>query len=131
MILINMVMALFKGFSTVGRRRAPFVLTDRDLIKQDLLNEFYTRRGERRMRPTFGSRIWELLMNPMDSSTVGLIREDIEQIVGRDPRVTLLDVTINVLEHVVRADVTLEYVKLGDVDVLRLDFEREDIEGSA
>lgn len=125
-----MVMALFKGFSTVDKRRAPFVLVDRELIKQDLLNEFYTRRGERRMRPTFGSRIWDLLMNPLDASTVSKIREDIEQIVNRDPRVNLLDVTINVLEHTVRADVTLEYVKLGDADILQVEFERQDVEGA-
>lgn len=124
-----MVMALFKGFSTVDRTRAPFVLVDRDLIKQDLLNEFYTRRGERRMRPTFGSRIWDLLMNPLDANTVSKIEEDIEQIVGRDPRVKLLDVTINVLEHTVRADVTLEYVQLADADILRVEFQRQDTEG--
>lgn len=124
-----MIMALFRGFSTVDKKRAPFVLVDRELIKQDLLNEFYTRRGERRMRPTFGSRVWELLMNPMDSSTEAKIREDIEQIVNRDPRVNLLDITINVLEHTVRADVTLEYVKLNDADILRIEFQRQDTEG--
>lgn len=124
-----MIMALFKGFSTVGKNRAPFVLVDRDLIKRDLLNEFYTRRGERRMRPTFGSRIWELLMNPLDARTVAAVREDIEQIVSRDPRVKLLDVSINILEQTIRADVTLEYVKLGDADVLIIEYQRQDTEG--
>ena len=55
---------LFKGFSTVDKNRAPYTLTDTNLIKRDLLNHFYTKKGERVMRPNFGSIIWDMLMEP-------------------------------------------------------------------
>jgi phage baseplate assembly protein W len=118
-------MTLFKGFTTVDRRHAPFVLTNEALVKRDLLNEFYTRRGERVMRPNFGSVIWDLLMNPLDQFTQSEIREDIERIVGRDPRVRLLGIDLFVLDHAVRAEVALEYVKLSTADVLVVEFERK------
>jgi len=51
---------IFKGFSTVNKVKAPYTLTDMALVKQDLLNEFNTRKGERVMRPNFGSIIWDL-----------------------------------------------------------------------
>ena len=93
--MINTCMAtLFKGFSTVDKVRAPYTLTDADLVKRDLLNHFYTRIGERIMRPTFGSVIWDYLMEPEDPETQEIIKEDIERIVKTDPRVQLEDINL-------------------------------------
>ena len=69
MFLINTCMAIFKGFSTIDKVRAPYTLTDIDLVKRDLLNHFYTKKGERLMKPNFGSIIWDLLMEPEDTVT--------------------------------------------------------------
>ena len=54
---------IYKGFSTVNKIRAPYTLTDAELVKTDLLNELNTRQGERVMRPTFGTRIFDILMH--------------------------------------------------------------------
>ena len=59
-------MAKIKGLSTVDKVRAPYTLVDSALVKRDLLNTFYTKKGERLMRPNYGSIIWDLLMNPED-----------------------------------------------------------------
>ena len=83
---------IYKGFSTVGKVRAPYTLIDGDLIKADLLNELYTKRGERLMRPTYGTRIWDILMNPLDQYVVAEIKEDIERIVEKDSRVEMTDI---------------------------------------
>lgn len=77
------------------------------------------------MRPNFGSIIWDLLMNPLDQFTESEIREDITRIVSRDPRVRLLKIDLFILNHVVRAEVALEYVKLNTADVLIVEFERK------
>ena len=61
---------IYKGFSTVNKIRAPYTLTDAELVKTDLLNELNTRQGERVMRPTFGTRIFDILMNPLDEYVV-------------------------------------------------------------
>jgi phage baseplate assembly protein W len=123
---INMCMAtLFRGFSTVDKVKAPFGLTDIELVKRDLLNEFYTRKGERLMRPNFGSIIWDLLMNPEDTFTVDEIREDIERIIAKEDRVELIDVSIFTADHSVRAEVELNYVILNSKDTLYLEFTTE------
>lgn len=118
--------SLFKGFSTVGKVKAPFTLTDVELVKRDLLNEFYTRKGERLMRPEFGSIVWELLMNPEDSFTTDEIREDVERIIAKDQRVELVDVSIFTLDHSVRIEVELNYVILNSRDTLFLEFSTEE-----
>ena len=46
----------YKGFSTVGRNQK-FRLTDFDLVKQDLINHFNIRKGEKLMNPNFGTVI--------------------------------------------------------------------------
>ena len=117
---------LFKGFSTVDKVKSPYTLTDVDLVKRDLLNEFYTRKGERRMRPNFGSIIWDLLMNPEDSFTTDEIRDDIERIIAKEQRVNLIDISVFTLDHSVRAEVELEYVILNSKDTLYLEFTREE-----
>jgi phage baseplate assembly protein W len=118
--------SLFKGFSTVGKVKAPFTLTDVELVKRDLLNEFYTRKGERLMRPEFGSIVWELLMNPEDSFTTDEIREDVERIIAKDQRVELVDISIFTLDHSVRIEVELNYVILNSRDTLFLEFSTEE-----
>lgn len=116
---------VFKGFSTVDKIRAPYSLTDMDLVKRDLLNEFYTRKGERVMRPNFGSIVHDLLMNPTDTFTTDEIRADIERIIEKDQRVEMLDVNIYITDHTVRADVFLKYIILESEDTLYLEFTRE------
>ena len=123
MKMINTCMAtLFKGFSTVDKVRAPYTLTDADLVKRDLLNHFYTRMGERLMRPTFGSVIWDYLMEPEDPRTQEIIKDDIERIVNSDPRVELQDTTLLVLDHTIQAEVKIKYKLLNSEDSLFLEY---------
>ena len=116
---------IFKGFSTVDRVKAPYTLTDIELVKRDLLNEFYTRRGERIMRPNFGSIIWDLLMNPEDNFTGDEIKDDIARIVAKDQRVELINISLFTSDHSVRAEVELKYNILNSKDTLFLEFQTE------
>ena len=44
--------------------------------------------GERLMRPEFGCRIWELLFEPINANTLGLMGEAVREAIGRwEPRV--------------------------------------------
>lgn len=116
---------IFRGFSTVDKVKAPFSLSDMDLVKRDLLNEFNTRKGERVMRPNFGCIIWELLMNPEDSFTESDIRDDIKRIIDKDTRVQLINTSLFTDNHTVRAEIELRYVILNSEDTLYLEFKNE------
>ena len=113
---------IFKGFSTIDKIREPYSLFDQELIKRDLLNEFQTRRGERLMKPNFGSIIHDLLMEPEDTITDDEIRDDITRICDKDPRVEVKDILIFTADHTVRAEVILKYVQTNNEDILFLEF---------
>lgn len=52
--------------------------------------------GERLMRPEFGCRIWELLFEPINANTLGLMGEAVREAIGRwEPRVVLDDLRLD------------------------------------
>lgn len=119
---INTCMALFKGMSTVERSGPPYTLVDQELVKRDLLNELYTKKGERVMRPNFGSIIWDLLMSPNTPDLQEMVKEDIERIVERDPRVETKNINVFVGDNSIRAEVELFYNLIKDTDILYLEY---------
>jgi phage baseplate assembly protein W len=118
-------MVTFKGFSTVDRVRAPYTLDDMDLVKRNLLNTFYTRKGERVMRPAYGSDIWDLLMNPEDTLTRAEIEEDVKRIIDAEPRVRHIETVMFYSDQALRIEVTIQYVQTGDQDSLYLEYVRQ------
>ena len=77
----------YVGFSTVNSKNPGNKLYDFELIKQDLINYFNTRPGERVMNPSFGSAIWSLMFEPLTEDTRQLIQQDIIKICKSDPRI--------------------------------------------
>tara|TARA_X000000950_G_scaffold61687_2_gene75175 strand:+ start:366 stop:743 length:378 start_codon:yes stop_codon:yes gene_type:complete len=119
---------LFKGFSTVDKNRAPYTLTDTNLIKRDLLNHFYTKKGERVMRPNFGSIIWDMLMEPETPTLQEDIRDDIKRIVDLDPRVTLENTILYVNDQTIRAEVVIKYYNIDQAETLYLEYSKRNAE---
>lgn len=115
---------LFFGYSSVDRRVGQTRLKDLDLIKQDILNHFHTRRGERVMMPDFGSIIWDMLFEPLTDANRSLIEEDVRFIVEYDPRVELQSFNVVDIESGLRIDVGLLYRPYDLVDQMRMDFDR-------
>lgn len=121
---------LFIGFSTQEMQgKRGWSVTDIDLIKRDLLNEFLTRKGERVMLPTFGTIIWDLLFEPFTDSTKGAIINDVTRIVGHDPRVRLQNVTVSTSVHGILVGIELKYVPFDAVGTFSLNFDRRSLEG--
>jgi phage baseplate assembly protein W len=118
-------MATFIGFSTDSKKKPPYTLTDLDLVKQDLLNHFLTRKGERVMRPNFGSTIHDMLMEPFDNLTKQDIEDECRNIVENDPRVDLLDMNIENADHMLKVELYLQYKVDQSKDVLEMRLERE------
>jgi phage baseplate assembly protein W len=103
-------MRKFKGYSTVDKTWGNFKLYDIDLAKRDLLNELYTRKGERLMSPQFGSIVWDLLFDPLTDKIIDAIRADCLRIVTKDPRLDLLDLDVVDNEHTIIVSIILRYV---------------------
>ena len=68
--------------------------------------------GERLMRPHFGCKIWELLFEPINANTLGLMSESVREAIGRwEPRVTLEDVRLDPSQQDVGAVlINIDYV---------------------
>ena len=72
----------YRGVSSVGNPAGSFVLYDLALIKQDIINHFHVRQGERLERPEFGSIIWDLLFDPLTEDVKALIVQNVTQIIN-------------------------------------------------
>lgn len=118
-------MATFIGFSTDNKQKPPYTLTDLDLVKQDLLNHFLTRKGERVMRPNFGSIIHDVLMEPFDNLTKQDIEDECVNIVGNDPRVDLISTKVQNTDHFLKVELYLEYKVDQSKDVLEVRLDRD------
>jgi phage baseplate assembly protein W len=81
-------MPTFIGFNTINQYKK-FTLVDFELIKRDLLNYFNIRQGEKVGRPDVGTTMWNLLFEPQTEQTANLVIEEMQRIVGQDPRIFL------------------------------------------
>lgn len=117
-------MADFIGFNTIGRNFPPFSLVDIELVKRDLLNEFYTRLGERVMQPDFGTIIFDLLMEPSDNITKSAILEDAIRIIKKEPRVTLNTVDVTDFDDAIIIEITITYTPHNLQESLYVTYQR-------
>lgn len=121
---------LFIGYSSVDASIKQTQWTDLDLIKRDLINHLYTRKGERVMRPDFGSIIWDLLFEPMTVDVVSQIVDDATQVVQSDNRVQLQSINLVELDHGIQLQINLYYAPLNIVDAFQVDFDRRNVEST-
>ena len=119
-----MATTLFRGFSTIGAGPRNNELTDIDLVKRDILNQFYTRKGERVMMPNFGSIIWDLVFEPLDETNKEAIKNDAITIINSEPRVELSDVQVIEFEHGVRLELDVLYTPFNAFGRLEVEFDR-------
>lgn len=115
---------MYKGFSTVSNKTENFNLYDYELIKQDLLNHFYTRQGERLMQPTFGTIIWDLLFEPLTEQVKNLIVQNVTKIVNYDPRIIAENVVVTSYESGIQIDCRLTYLPYNITEKLQLQFDQ-------
>jgi phage baseplate assembly protein W len=123
-VTTQQVSQFYKGFSTVDDTTTDVKLYDFDLIKQDILNQFNTRKGERVMNPAFGSVIWDLIYEPLTPNVKQQISSDIDRILNSDPRV--IPTLINIVEqdYGFLLEITLSYRDTDVSDSMILSFDK-------
>ena len=115
----------YKGFSTVSPEANSSSLFDFSLIKQDILNHFHIRQGERLENPEFGTVIWDVIFEPLTEELKDLIRKNVETIINYDPRVQADDVTVTSYESGIQIECTLIYLPYNIAESLQLRFDQE------
>ena len=114
----------YKGFSSVDETTAQTQLYDFDLIKQDIINHFKTKKGERLMNPAFGSIIWDLLMEPLTDSVRTALKDDVNTICTFDPRVTPTQMDITEYESGFLLELTLIMNTTNESTNMKLAFDQ-------
>ena len=115
---------MYRGFSTVGRDRK-FRLTDFELVKQDLINHFYIRKGEKLMNPNFGTIIWNVLHEPLTEDLKSVIVTDIKAIASYDPRLSIDNVVITEYSQGIQVELQLRYIQTNQTNLLNLQFDNQ------
>jgi phage baseplate assembly protein W len=114
----------YKGFSTVNQTSQGYALYDLELIKQDLLNQFHIRRGERLMNPTFGTVIWDNLFEPMTEELKSTIVENVNEIINYDPRLVAKNVIVTTYESGIQIECVLQYLPYNIQQSMQLRFDQ-------
>jgi phage baseplate assembly protein W len=112
---------MYRGFSTVGRNKK-FRLTDFELVKQDIINHFYIRKGEKLMNPSFGTIIWNVLHEPLTEDLKRVIITDVQNIAKYDPRVGFENILVTEYDRGIQIEVELRYLQTNQINNLSLMF---------
>jgi phage baseplate assembly protein W len=113
----------YRGTSTVDPNANSFNLYDIALIKQDLINYFHIRQGEKLENPEFGTIIWDALFEPLTESMKQAIINNVTQIVNYDPRVQVNSVIVDSYESGIQIECELTYLPYNISESMRLKFD--------
>jgi phage baseplate assembly protein W len=114
----------YRGFSTVSGATNNFALYDFELIKQDLINNFHVKQGERLMNPTYGTVIWDLLFEPLTDEVKNLILSDVNNIFNNEPRIQASNIVVTPYDTGLQIQATLTYLLYNIQDQLKIQFDR-------
>lgn len=113
----------YKGFSSENSKRN-YKLYDIDLVKQDLLNHFYIRRGEKLENPQFGTVIWDVLFENFTEEVKEIIARDVEEIINYDPRIAVNSVIVDSTDQGIRIEADIVYLPFNINERMTFDFDR-------
>lgn len=115
----------YKGLSTVSRVSKDFRLKNLELIKQDIINHFHIRLGEKIENPEFGTIIWDVLFEPMTSGLQNAILQNVTEIINYDPRVQANDIVVDTYESGIQIYAELTYIDYNISEQLTLRFDQK------
>jgi len=113
----------YKGFSSSNSNKK-FKLFDIDIVKQDIVNHFYIRKGEKLENPEFGTIIWDMLFEQFTEEVKNRIADDVEAIVNYDPRVSVNAVAVDSTDFGIRIEMDVTYIPFDINERMTFDFDR-------
>lgn len=118
----------YRGFSTVSENTENFALYDFELIKQDILNHFHIRKGEKISDPSFGTIIWDMLFEPFTDENRDEIINDVTVIVNYDPRVQAEQILVDSYDSGIEVNCRLRYLPYNISEELLFRFDQQSLQ---
>lgn len=119
----NQSVFTYKGFNS-NESKKNYKIYDIDCVKQDIINHFYIRKGEKLENPEFGTIIWDMLFEQFTEDVKQMIAKDVETIVNYDPRVIVNSVTVDSTDMGIRVEASLTYVPFNINERMTFNFDR-------
>ena len=113
----------YKGFSSKETAKN-YKLYDIDLVKQDLMNHFYIRKGEKLENPAFGTVIWDMLFEQFTEDVKNIIAKDVEDIINYDPRIAVNEVQIDSTDQGIRIQADIVYIPFNVNERMTFNFDK-------
>jgi phage baseplate assembly protein W len=113
----------YVGFSSKEDTKN-FKLYDSALVKQDLINHFYIRKGEKLENPNFGTVIWDMLFENFTEYVKTTIAKDVETIINYDPRIAVNRVLVESTDQGIRVEAEITYIPFNITEKMTFDFDR-------
>lgn len=115
------------GYTTINESYTSKSLSGLELAKQDLMNHFKIRKGEKWSDPTFGCDLELYIFEPLDQSTLDDINQEVYSVVSYDPRFKINDTNVRVVQdtHSVTVSVKLTYLPTTTATELQIKFDKE------
>jgi len=120
---VNTQKFLYTGFNSRNTTTG-FKQFDVDLVKQDILNHFNIKKGQKLENPNFGTIIWDMLYEPMTEANKKAINTDVTTIVNSDPRVNVTRVQIDATDQGIRIEVELAYLNTNVTEKMFINFDK-------
>tara|TARA_B110000503_G_scaffold129783_1_gene202388 strand:- start:39382 stop:39828 length:447 start_codon:yes stop_codon:yes gene_type:complete len=115
----------YRGISTVNPDATDWVLYDIALIKQDLINHFHIRQGEKLSNPEFGTIIWDILFEPLTDSLKNAVVANVSRVINYDPRVNVDNIIVDSYESGLQIECTLTYLPYNITETMRMKFDED------
>jgi phage baseplate assembly protein W len=114
----------YVGFSTTDPTRKGVTVYDFECIKQDIINHFHIRQGEKLGDPTFGTIIWDVLFEPLTDTLKEAITKNVTEICNFDPRVAVDKITVDQYDHGVQIEASILYRPYNLTEYMQLRFDQ-------
>jgi len=116
-------MTTYIGYNTIGQVKK-FTLTDKELVKRDLLNSIMIREGEMPGRPEVGTNIWSYVFDPNTDDTVRKIKAEIQRLIDADPRIQAEEVNVYAKNHNILIEMNVRILPDVNLEVINLMFDQ-------
>ena len=114
----------YKGFSSINTDVENYQLYDLELIRQDIINHFHIRQGEKLMNPKFGTIIWDLLYEPLTPDLKNAITTNVSEILNNDPRVVANQIIVTSYDSGIQIECQLTYLPYNIQQSMQLRFDQ-------